>query len=250
MFTDGIAQSPHAGAAAAHLVRSGVVLAAAMYALMAHASCPAGSIAEAPLAPPHAPRGKTLFVQLPPEATGIRTENRYDDPRMRAELFQEFQTGSIGTGVAIGDYDGDGRPDLFVVSKTGSCRLFRNLGGWKFEDVTERAGVADHGAGEKIWKQGVTFVDVNNDGRLDIYVCRFNAPNLLYINQGDGTFKEMAHAYGLDISDSSVMAAFSDYDHDKYPGFRQPSWRTARPPASQQPQWYVHGRDRSRWYPR
>ena len=55
---------------------------------------------------------------------------------------------------------------------------------------------------------------MNNDGQLDIYVCRFNAPNLLYINQGDGTFKEMAHAYGLDICDSSVMAAFADYDRD------------------------------------
>jgi len=61
---------------------------------------------------------------------------------------------------------------------------------------------------------GATFVDINNNGRLDIYVCRFNAPNLLYINQGDGTFKEMAHAYGLDVKDSSVMAAFCDYDRD------------------------------------
>ena len=49
---------------------------------------------------------------------------------------------------------------------------------------------------------------------LDIYVCRFNAPNLLYINQGNGTFKEMAHAYGLDVKDASVMAAFCDYDRD------------------------------------
>jgi hypothetical protein len=173
-----------------------------------------GSISEKPLAPHLFPRGKTMFVQLAPETTGIRTENRYADPRMWGELYQEFEGGSIGTGVAIGDYDGDGRPDLFVVSKTESCRLFRNLGNWKFEDVTEKAGVGDLGAAAGIWKQGVTFVDVNNDGRLDIYVCRFNAPNLLYINQGDGTFKEMAHAYGLDVKDSSVMAAFCDYDRD------------------------------------
>jgi len=137
-----------------------------------------------------------MFVQLPAEETGVRTENRYNDPRMWGDLYQEFEDGSIGTGVAIGDYDGDGRPDLFVVSKTESCRLFRNLGGFKFEDVTEKAGVGDQGAQAGIWKHGVTFVDVNNDGRLDIYVCRYNAPNLLYINQGDGTFKEMAHAYG------------------------------------------------------
>ncbi len=162
-----------------------------------------------------------MFVELAPEVTGVRTENRYSDPRMFGSLFQEFEGGSVGTGVAIGDYDGDGRPDIFVVSKTESCRLFRNLGNYKFEDVTDKAGVGDVGDAAKIWKSGVTFVDVNNDGRLDIYICRFDAPNLLYINQGDGdgskagvTFKEMAHAYGLDVKDASVMAAFRDYDRD------------------------------------
>ncbi len=137
-----------------------------------------------------------MYVELPAEETGVRTENRYDDPKMWGELYQEFLGGSIGTGVAIGDYDGDGRPDIYVVSKTNGCRLFRNLGGYKFEDVTEKAGV---GATPGVWNQGATFVDINNSGRLDIYVCRYNAPNLLYINQGDGTFKEMAHAYGLDV---------------------------------------------------
>jgi hypothetical protein len=152
-----------------------------------------------------------MFVELASEATGVRTENKYDDPRMRGDLYQEFETSSVGTGIAIGDYDGDGRPDIFVVSKTEGCRLFRNLGGYRFEDVTEKAGV---GGTPGIWTQGATFVDINNSGRLDIYVCRYNAPNLLYINQGDGTFREMAHAYGLDVVDSSVMAAFADYDRD------------------------------------
>ncbi|HEX2900157.1 MAG TPA: CRTAC1 family protein, partial [Bacteroidia bacterium] len=64
------------------------------------------------------------------------------------------------------------------------------------------------------WKQGSVFADVNNDGLLDIYVCRFNAPNLLHINQGDGTFREMAHSYGLDVVDACGMASFSDYDRD------------------------------------
>jgi hypothetical protein len=172
---------------------------------------PAAGLASKPLAPRPNPRGKTMFVQLSPDQTGVRTENRYDDPRMWGELYQEFEGGSIGTGVAIGDYDGDGRPDIFVVTKTQGCRLFRNLGGYKFEDVTAKAGV---GAEPGVWNLGATFVDVNNNGLLDIYVCRFNAPNLLYINQGDGTFKEMAHAYGLDVKDSSVMAAFCDYDRD------------------------------------
>lgn len=173
-----------------------------------------GSIAEKPLAPRSHARGKTMFTLLTPEQTGIKTENRFADPKMRGELYQEFETSSIGTGVAIGDYDGDGLPDIFVVSKTESCRLFRNLGNYKFEDVTEKAGVADKGDAAMIWKQGAAFADVNNDGRLDIYLCRTNAPNLLYINQGDGTFKEQGKTYGLDIKDSSVMAAFCDYDRD------------------------------------
>ncbi|HVU23134.1 MAG TPA: FG-GAP-like repeat-containing protein [Opitutus sp.] len=172
------------------------------------------AIVAQPLASRSGPRGATMFVVLPPEQTGVRTENSYDGPDMWGRHYREIELGAIGTGVAIGDYDGDGRPDLFVVSKTGTCRLFRNLGGWKFEDVTAKAGVEDAGPAARIWKDGATFADVNNDGRLDIYVCRFDAPNLLYINQGDGTFKEEAHAYGLDVKDASAMAAFCDYDRD------------------------------------
>ena len=175
---------------------------------------PAGEIAEKPLAPRSGPHGATMFTELPPQQTGVVTTNNYSDPKMWWELNHEFENGAIGTGVAIGDYDGDGRPDIFIVSKTESCRLFRNLGNYHFEDVTEKAGVGDKGEAAGIWKQGATFADVNNDGLLDIYVCRFNAPNLLYINQGDGTFKEMAHAYGLDVKDACGMAAFCDYDRD------------------------------------
>jgi hypothetical protein len=205
---------PLVRAAAEHAVRCGVLGGILLAGAITQAADPAGSIVEKPLAPHPFPRGKTMFVQLPAAETGVRTENRFADPRMWGELYQEYMGGSIGTGVAIGDYDGDGRPDIFVVSKTESCRLFRNLGNWKFEDVTDQAGVGDKDAAALVWKLGATFVDVNNDGRLDIYVCRFHAPNLLYINQGDGTFKEMAAAYGLDVNDSSVMAAFCDYDRD------------------------------------
>jgi len=170
-----------------------------------------GGLVEKPFAPRPTRSGPTLFRELPPELTGVHTQNPFDDPRMWKGTYLQFSTGPIGTGVAIGDYDNDGRPDLFVINKTGHNKLFRNLGDWKFEDVTDRAGVAGPA---DAWTQGVTFADVNNDGLLDIYVCRFAAPNLLYINQGDGTFKEMAHAYGLDISDSCNMAAFCDYDRD------------------------------------
>ncbi|HUG10182.1 MAG TPA: VCBS repeat-containing protein [Opitutaceae bacterium] len=169
-----------------------------------------------------------MFATLAPAATGIVVENRYDDPRMWGDRYQEFVYGAIGTGVAIGDFDRDGRPDVYVVSKTEGGRLFRNLGGWRFEDVTERAGVSGTATGwaEKAkswiglgdtsapWFQGATFADVDNDGRLDLYVCRFGQPNLLYMNQGDGTFKEEAAVRGLAVSDASGVGAFCDYDRD------------------------------------
>ena len=165
----------------------------------------------APLAARSGPRGATLFATLSAERTGIDAFNAYDDPSMWGERFHEFNSGAIGTGVAIGDYDGDGLPDVFVVCKTQPNHLFRNIGRFRFEDVAERAGVAGP-AGP--WKQGAAFADVNNDGRLDLYVCRFGASNLLYVNQGDGTFREEAAARGLALSDASSMAAFGDHDCD------------------------------------
>ncbi|HUL54038.1 MAG TPA: VCBS repeat-containing protein, partial [Opitutaceae bacterium] len=83
--------------------------------------------ASVPLAVRSGPRGSTLFTTLPSEQTGLKARNAYDDPAMWGQLYHEFADGSIGTGVAIGDYDGDGRPDIFVVSKTGTNHLFRNL---------------------------------------------------------------------------------------------------------------------------
>ncbi len=171
---------------------------------------PAG-LAGAPLAARSGPRGATLFATLPPEQTGIKVFNAYDDPKMWWDYYREFTLGCIGSGLAIGDYDCDGRPDVYIVTKTGPNRLFRNRGDFKFEDVSVAAGVEGPlGA----WKQGAAFADVNNDGRLDLYVCRFGAPNLLYLNQGDGTFREEAAARGLALSDACGVAAFCDYDRD------------------------------------
>src|SRR5690349_1391795 len=133
-------------------VRHGVPVALLVVGLTVQAAEPAG-ISEKPLAPRSGPRGATMFAELAAEDTGIVTENRYDDPSMWAERYADFAVGSVGTGVAIGDYDGDGRPDIFVVSKTESCRLFHNLGHWKFEDVTDQAGVGDTGDAAMIWKQ-------------------------------------------------------------------------------------------------
>lgn len=155
-----------------------------------------------------------MFAPVPSEESGVATENRYADPKMWGALNRQFEVGAIGTGIAVGDFDNDGRPDIFVVSKTESCRLFRNLGGWKFAEVSRSAGVEDKGQAAGVWKQGAAFVDVNNDGWLDIYVCRFNAPNLLYLNRRDGTFSECAAEAGLAVNDASNMAAFCDYDRD------------------------------------
>ncbi len=175
----------------------------------------AGELTEAPLAAHAQAPGATLFTLLPPAQTGIVTENRYADPRMWTDLYQELVYGGMGTGLAIGDYDNDGLPDLFVASKTEGGRLFHNLGNWKFEDVTDRAGVrAASGAATEPWQQGATFVDVNNDGLLDIYICRVEAHNLLFINQGNGTFKEESEARGLAVADASGMGAFCDDDRD------------------------------------
>ena len=93
------------------------------------------------LLPPPARTPPTLFTTVPSTKSGIHAPNPYDDPSMWTTHFERFAYGSVGTGVAIGDYDGDGRPDLFLVSKTGRNFLFRNLGDFRFEDVTEAAGV-------------------------------------------------------------------------------------------------------------
>ncbi|WP_295670541.1 CRTAC1 family protein, partial [uncultured Mucilaginibacter sp.] len=122
-----------------------------------------------------------------------------------------------GGGVAIGDINNDGLPDIFFTSnKKGGNKLYLNKGNYQFEDITDKAGVA----GIADWCTGVTMADVNNDGYLDIYVCAvsgklgFKGHNMLYINNHDGTFTESSAAYGLDFSGFSTQAAFFDYNHD------------------------------------
>ena len=120
-----------------------------------------------------------------------------------------------GGGVAVGDIDGDGLLDLYFTSNLGRNRLYRNLGHFRFEDITDRAGVADSVG----WKSGVTMADVNGDGRLDIFVSGVNylgmqGRNVLFINNGDGTFTDRTAEYGLNFSGFSTQAAFFDYDGD------------------------------------
>ena len=122
-----------------------------------------------------------------------------------------------GAGVAVGDIDNDGLPDLFFAGNMVTSRLYVNKGDMRFEDITDRAGVKT-----STWATGVTMVDINNDGFLDIYVSvsgpQWSKPeerrNLLFINNGNKTFTESAAKYGLADTGFSTHAAFLDYDHD------------------------------------
>ncbi|HMB69818.1 MAG TPA: VCBS repeat-containing protein, partial [bacterium] len=114
----------------------------------------------------------------------------------------------IGSGAAMLDYDGDGRLDVYVVDSAGPNRLYRNLGGLRFEDVTDAAGVGDPGCG-----MGAVAADVDGDGDDDLFVTNFG-PNAYYRNRGDGTFREVAPGLGLDDARWSAGAAFLDYDGD------------------------------------
>ncbi len=121
----------------------------------------------------------------------------------------------MGGGVGIGDFNHDGKKDIFFSGNQVSCRLYINKGNNDFEDITEKAGIHTDS-----WCTGVSIVDINNDGYDDIYVCVFGknllqrSKNLLFINQHDLTFKEEAEAYGLADTGYSTQAVFFDYDKD------------------------------------
>jgi hypothetical protein len=152
------------------------------------------------------------FESVPPQYTGIDLVHPIDTKHPMKHL---YFSGTTGGGIAIGDVDADGRPDVYLVHGPGGNRLYRQVGDLKFEDVTAAAGVdGGDGAGRPAWGTGAAMADVNNDGWLDIYVCNYDAPNLLYINRGDGTFDERGGEWGVNIPDASMMPAFCDYDLD------------------------------------
>jgi len=154
-----------------------------------------------------------LFEPLDPGATGVRFENSLPlDPEFNILEYLNYYNGG---GVAVGDIDGDGLPDLYFTSNVGSNRLYRNRGDYHFEDVTERAGVE----GSDGWTTGVTMADVDGDGHLDIYVSAvdyltMHGRNILYLNRGDGTFADETERFGLGHVGYGTQAAFFDYDLD------------------------------------
>ncbi len=160
---------------------------------------------------PAAPGGKRFEI-LSPAETGVTVPNAFSDPRMWGSRFRELTLGAVETGIAVGDFDRDGLMDIFAVSKNGPCALYRQVSPYKFIDIARTAGVTCDSEPSSI--TGATVVDINQDGWPDIYVCRYDQPNLLFINNGDGTFTEHAKDYGLDIKDASVHAVFADYDRD------------------------------------
>ncbi len=156
----------------------------------------------------------TLFTMLPARRTGIDFINKLEyDRNFNIYTYRNFYNGG---GVAVGDVNNDGLPDLYFTANMGPNRLYLNEGNFRFKEVTEQAGVAGTGA----WSTGVAMADVNGDGLLDIYVCNSgdvkgdNKQNELFINNGDGTFTEAAAAWGVADRGYSTHAVFFDYDGD------------------------------------
>ncbi len=162
---------------------------------------------------------QTLFVLQDSKHTGITFHNGLNQtPELNILNYLYFYNGA---GVAAGDFNNDGLQDLYFTSNQGEDKFYLNQGGFKFKDVTK----SSHLINDSGWTTGVTHADVNNDGLLDIYVCKvgdhgiIRGQNLLYINQGVDaqgipTFKEEAKKYGLDFIGYSTQAAFFDYDLD------------------------------------
>lgn len=154
-----------------------------------------------------------LFELLSPKSTGVTFANQLPEtPDFNILSYLYYYNGG---GVAVGDVDGDGLQDLYFTSNLGANKLYRNRGNYNFEDITNKAGVADTAG----WKTGVTMADVNGDGRIDIYVSgvdflSMHGRNVLYINNGNATFADRTKEYGLDFVGYATQALFFDYDSD------------------------------------
>ena len=155
-----------------------------------------------------------LFELISNEKSNINFNNTLDyTENLNPYTYRNFYNGG---GVAIGDFNNDSLQDIFFAGNLVSNKLYLNKGNLSFQDITEQSGLESEG----IWSTGVSVVDINSDGYLDIYVCKSGPPggkrryNELFINNGDLTFTEKAKEYGLDNEGLSTHAAFFDYDKD------------------------------------
>ncbi|GAA0711486.1 VCBS repeat-containing protein [Aquimarina litoralis] len=163
----------------------------------------------------HVPdKQQTLFTKLTPQNTNIDFVNQVDNEKnLNILTYRNFYNGG---GVAIGDINNDGLPDIYLTANKKENKLYLNKGNFVFEDISKSSGTM----GKNAWSTGVVMVDINADGLLDIYVC--NAGNVegddqkneLFINNGDLTFSEKAEDYNLADSGFTTHAAFFDYDKD------------------------------------
>src|SRR3989441_1366177 len=149
------------------------------------------------------PNGKTGFTSLPPEQTGITFTNLLEERTGAANRVLQD-----GSGVAVGDYDGDGLPDIYFCSLTGDNVLYKNLGNWRFKDVTKEAGVACSNQ----FCRGAAFADINGDGFLDLLVCSTGKGVRCFLNDGLGKFTEATSSAGMATRFGSVTIALADVD--------------------------------------
>ncbi len=187
------------------------------YAYLPFVFCLATACTSTTVHPDPVPDGGALFTSMPADQTGIDFVNQVTDgEQFNVLTYRNFYNGG---GVAIGDINNDGMPDLYLTANMGPNKLYLNRGDWKFEDITQKAGVAGKGG----WSTGVAMADVNGDGWLDIYVCNSgdiagdDKENELFINSGNAAeiaFTEQAAAYRLNDPGFTTHASFFDYDLD------------------------------------
>src|SRR5438552_4486805 len=148
--------------------------------------------------------GNTGFAEMPPARAGISFSNR-----VRLELLMENNNFMLGSGVAAGDYDNDGRCDLYFCAIDGTNTLYRNLGDWRFEKVPGAAGAAC----ANLHSTGATFADLDGDGKLDLLVATLGNGVHCFRNEG-GHFQEVTAEAGLASRTGSTSLALADVDGD------------------------------------
>ena len=158
---------------------------------------------------------QTLFKLANADETNLRFVNNVEETYEENYFNYEFLYN--GAGVAVGDLNNDGLPDIYFAGNSVNDKIYLNQGDLTFKDISGTSGIAAYEG----WSTGVTMIDINTDGWLDIYVCRSGPSkelskrtNRLFINNKDNTFTEAAADYGLQRTEHSIQSAFFDYDLD------------------------------------